>query len=161
VFQVYLNFRSALRPYTNTQRKAKNVAEPGVEPSTCGALGGCSTDWAMEARYRGSLLATSHSRPSRKAKRHQSVEGTFFLFTRQITIRAYLKCGGQHIKRLLFGVPFLRGPRSRHPKCRTGPAPRRVAPPIAVTRVKSLVFAHLILHVIWCTTFYICFTSAG
>ena len=89
MFQFYLNFRSALGPYTNTKRKAKNVAEPGVEPSTCDALGGCSTDWAMEARYRRSLLATSHSTPSRKAKRHQSVEFSFFLFTQQITIRAF------------------------------------------------------------------------
>ena len=137
MFQFYLNFRSALGPCTNTKRKAKNVAEPGVEPSTCDALGGCSTDWAMEARYRPSLLATRHSRPSREAKNHQSVEGSFSLFTQQITIRAFGIAGynisndGDYFFLFLF---LKKGPAQLAlalALALAGPAPGRVAAPIA------------------------------
>lgn len=77
--------------------------------------------------------------PSRKAKRHQSVEFSFFLFTQQITANNYsrvLKCEGQHINRwrLLFWVPFLRGAPSRHPKALHPDVWRRHRSP---SRIKS------------------------
>ena len=136
MFQFYLNFRSALRPNTNTKRKAKNVAEPGVEPSTCDALGGCSTDWAMKARYRRSLLATSYSNAVAEGEKTSKCGVFFFPVHSANNYSRVLKCEGRHIKRwrLLFWVPFLRSPPSRHPKALHPDVWRRHRSP---SRVKS------------------------